>query len=31
MNGEVGHAEALDYRIGIGERAEQQGENRIND
>ncbi len=28
---EMGQAEALDHRIGVGERAEQQRENRIND
>ena len=27
----MGEAEALDYRIGVGERAEQQREDRIND
>src|ERR1035437_9450191 len=28
---EMGQAEALDHRIGVGERAKQQGEKRVND
>src|SRR5450759_1926010 len=27
----MGQAEALDHRIGVGERAKQQGEKRVND